>query len=100
MKEIRSGNFSERRPARNVISALLLAITILTTTCIAMAQDETALKFKGGIGVVPVTGFAANGAINLNIVRGVSPGGPWRIAALEADVNADALIKTQETALS
>jgi len=95
MKEIRSGNFSESRPARNVISALLLAITILTTTCIAMAQDETALKFKGGIGVVPVTGVAANGAVNLNIVRGVSPGGPWRIAALEADVNADGHIKIE-----
>jgi len=94
MEENRSAGFSENRPARNVISALLLAITIVTTS-FAMAQDEIALRFKGGIGVVPVTGVAANGAVNLNIVRGVSPGGPWRIAALEAEVTSDGRIRVE-----
>jgi len=65
------------------------------TTCIAFGQDETGLKFKGGIGVVPVTGVTANGAVNLNIVRGVPPGGPWRIAALEAVVTSDGRIKIE-----
>jgi hypothetical protein len=94
VKEIRSVKFSQGRPARNVISALLLAITIVTT-CAAMAQDESALRFKGGIGVVPVTGVAANGVATLNIVRGVSPGGPWRIAALDAEVTSDGRIKVE-----
>lgn len=95
MKENRRARFSESRAARNVISALLLAVTIVTTTCIASAQDDPTLKFKGGIGVVPVTGVAANGAVTLNIVRGVSPGGPWRIAALDAEVSSDGRIKVE-----
>ena len=95
MKEIRSAKFPGSRPARNVISALLVAITIVTTASMAMAQDETALKFKGGIGVVPVTGIAASGAVNLNVVRGVSPGGPWRIAALDAEISPDGHIKVE-----
>lgn len=92
MKEITNTNRSGR--ARNVTSRLLLAIAIMTT-CIAFAQDETGLEFKGAIGVVPVTGVAANGAVNLNIVRGVSPGGPWRIAALEGTVTSDGRIKLE-----
>ena len=94
MKEISSAKLSKSGTSRNMTSGLLLAIA-LVTTCIAFAQDENNLKFKGGIGVVPVTGVAANGAVNLNIVRGVSPGGPWRIAALEAEVTSDGRIKVE-----
>jgi hypothetical protein len=85
------------RMARNVAGGLLLALMALGITGMASAQNntdnDTSLKFKGGIGVIPVTGVAANGTVNLNIVRGVSPGAPWRIADLEAEVGFDGHIK-------
>lgn len=76
----------------NLIRVLVLALIALSAFA-AFAQDDTDLKFKGGIGVVPVTGVAANGTVNLNIVRGVNPGGPWRIAALNAEVESNGHIK-------
>jgi hypothetical protein len=79
------------RAARTMIRGLLVALVALTTSGIASAQDspETFLRFRGGIGVIPVTGVAANGTVNLNVVRGVSPAGPWRIADLDATVRGD-----------
>lgn len=94
MKELRNTKLSKSDTRRNLTSSVLLAIAIMTT-CIAVAQDENSLKFKGGIGVVPVTGVATNGAVTLNIVRGVSPGGPWRIAALEAEVTSDGRMRVE-----
>jgi hypothetical protein len=56
-------------------------------------------RFEGGIGVDPVANAA--GPVNqdgtfpnvkLNIVRGVPPGAPWRIADLRADVRVDGRI--------
>jgi hypothetical protein len=76
---------------------LLVALIALAVAGIASAQNntdnDTFLKFKSGIGVIPVTGVAANGTVNLNLVRGVSPGAPWRIADLEAVVGPDGHIK-------
>lgn len=95
MKENGNARFSQSRAVRNVISALLVAITIATATGVALAQDETTLRFKDGIGVIPVTGVAANGAVTLNVVRGVSPAGPWRIAALQAEVTSDGRIRVE-----
>jgi hypothetical protein len=97
----RSGNFLNGRAARNMVRGLLVALIALAVAGTASAQSKTdedtflapILKFKGGIGVIPVTGVAANGTVNLNIVRGVSPGAPWRIADLEATVGADGHIK-------
>src|SRR5690242_12465598 len=94
MKEIRNAKLSKSNTGRHVTSRLLLAAAIMTA-CIAFAQDENGLRFKGGIGVVPITGVAANGAVTLNIVRGVSPGGPWRITALEAEVTSDGRIRVE-----
>jgi hypothetical protein len=75
---------------------LLVAFAALAFTGIASAQtDNTELKFKGGIGVIPVTGVAANGTVNLNVVRGVNPAGPWRIADLEAEVRSDGRISVR-----
>jgi hypothetical protein len=93
MKNNSNGKCSGRRSAGNVVSALLIAVMLVATTGIVFAQDETALRFKGGIGVIPVTGVAATGAVNLNVVRGVAPGAPWRIAALDAEVSSDGHIK-------
>lgn len=74
---------------RAVVRGLLLAFITITAVTAASAQDETVLKFRGGIGVIPVTGVGATGAVNLNIVRGVSPAGPWRIADLDAEIRTD-----------
>jgi hypothetical protein len=68
----------------------------------AAAQDSL-VKFKGGIGVIPVSvGVAVPPtaptaltveSVNRNIVRGVQPPGQiWRIADLRADVKADGRI--------
>lgn len=89
------------RAAGNVIRGLAVVLVALAISGVASAQNnednlfnlEPNLKFEGGIGVNPVTGVAANGAINLNIVRGVSPAGPWRIAALDASVTPDGQIR-------
>jgi hypothetical protein len=70
--------------ARTLVRVLMLALIALTAIAAFAGDDD--LKFNGGIGVIPVTGVAANGAVNLNVVRGVPPGGPWRIAALTAEV--------------
>lgn len=68
----------------------ILTLALITVSCVAaFAQEDTDLRFKGGIGVVPVTGVAANGTVNLNVVRGVSPGGPWRIASLTVEVESN-----------
>ena len=60
-------------------------------------------RFEGGIGVIPVSNAAGpanpDGTFpnaRLNVVRGVNPGaGPWRIAELRADVDADGHIKVR-----
>lgn len=92
MNDIYFGRVFNRNTARMVIH-LLLAATLIAIALggIAHAQTTTddALKFRGGIGVIPVTGVAANGTVNLNIVRGVNPGAPWRIADLRAEVGFD-----------
>jgi hypothetical protein len=77
--------------ARTMVRGLLAALVALTTAGIATARDnsDTNLRFRGGIGVIPVTGVATNGTVNLNVVRGVPPAGPWRIADLDATVRDD-----------
>jgi hypothetical protein len=79
--------------SRFTVSLLLLAFVTLAFAGIASAQDNTDLRFKGAIGVIPVTGVAANGTVNLNVVRGVSPGAPWKITSLDARVSSDGRIK-------
>lgn len=82
---------------RNLLRGTLIVVIALAVASMASAQDNnylaTLVKFKGGIGVIPVTGVAANGTVNLNTVRGVNPGAPWRIADLDATVGFDGHIK-------
>lgn len=59
----------------------------------AAAQDSLA-RFKGGIGVIPVSSGDGTGAtakvVNRNIVRGVQPAGQiWVIDKLDANVEAN-----------
>jgi hypothetical protein len=65
-------------------------------------HDNTLLKFKGGIGVIPISNVvvdATTGAItsvNRNMVRGVnSPGQIWTIADLQATVKRNGDIKVE-----
>src|SRR5258708_28630249 len=85
----RSGRSRNGRAAGAAIRGLVVALVALAFTGIASAQHDVDLKFKGGIGVIPVTGVAPNGTVNLNIVRGINPAGPWRIADLSAVVEPD-----------
>jgi len=69
-------------------------------TPLSALADDSLVKFKGGIGVIPVSsgvGAAATAeVVNRNIVRGVQPPGQiWRIADLVADVKADGSIKVR-----
>ena len=57
----------------------------------AVAADDTLVKFRGGIGVLPVAAGEGQAAtadvVTRNIVRGVEPAGQiWVISALKADV--------------
>jgi hypothetical protein len=74
---------------------LLVALLAMAISGIASAQENAILKFRGGIGVIPVTGVAATGAVNLNVVRGVNPAGPWRIADLHANVSSEGRIQVK-----
>jgi hypothetical protein len=90
-----SGEVRNGKAARTMVRGLLVALVAMAITGIASAQEDTVLKFHGGIGVIPVTGVAATGAVNLNVVRGVNPAGPWRIADLDASVTADGRIRVK-----
>jgi hypothetical protein len=81
--------------------ALLLALV----TPLA-AADDSLVRFKGGIGVIPVSSGVAIPptlttalvveSVNRNIVRGVQPPGQiWVIANLKADVKTDGRIKVR-----
>jgi hypothetical protein len=60
-------------------------------------SNKPVLTFNGGAGVIPlvsVTGCPTACVENLNVVRGVVPGGvPWVINQLEAQVSANGSIK-------
>jgi hypothetical protein len=67
---------------------------------LSAAASDTLAKFKGGIGVIPVSsgvGAAATAeVVNRNIVRGVQPPGQiWVIADLRADVKIDGRAKVR-----
>lgn len=93
MDNNRNGSFLNGTMAKAAVCGLLLVVVALAGTGLASAQDDAMLKFRGGIGVIPVTGVAATGAVNLNVVRGVNPAGPWRIADLEANVTFDGSVR-------
>ncbi len=73
---------------------------------LSAAADDSLVKFKGGIGVIPVSSGVAVAptlataqiveSVNRNIVRGVQPPGQlWTIADLRADVKADGSIRVR-----
>src|SRR3954469_10693931 len=80
---------------RKTIFAFALVVCVAVVH--RVSADDTLVKFKGGIGVIPVSagqGQAATATVvNRNIVRGVQPPGQlWTIAALQAQVKTDGRI--------
>src|SRR5262252_10378550 len=77
-----------------------LAVLWLGLVPFASMADDSLVKFKGGIGVIPVSSGVGQAAtaevVNRNIVRGVQPPGQiWVIADLSADVKTDGSIKVR-----
>lgn len=79
-------------------AVVLLALGLGGQVVGAQASDVLA-RFAGGIGVQPVSNVAqptnADGTfqnVTRNVVRGVVPAGPWRIADLRATVFVDGRI--------
>jgi hypothetical protein len=69
-----------------IAGALLAPVLALLVASSAMA-DDTFVKFKGGIGVMPVASIGSTGVPVVNVVRGIQPAGdPWVIRALSAEV--------------
>ena len=78
--------------------ALVLVPFVVALFALSAIADDTLVKFRGGIGVLPVAsavGLAATAeVVNRNIVRGVQPAGQiWVISALTADVKSDGRIR-------
>jgi hypothetical protein len=80
-----------------IAPVVLSALAVLASSAVA---DETLARFKGGIGVIPVSsgqGTAATATVvNRNIVRGVQPPGQiWTIRDLDATVKTDGSIQVR-----
>ena len=76
----------------------VLAISLAMLAPLPAASDESLAKFKGAIGVIPVSSGAGTAAtatvVNRNIVRGVQPAGQiWVISDLKANVKKSGDIK-------
>ena len=79
----------------------IVALTLGIGCSLTAAGDDSLVRFKGGIGVIPVS--AATGAANVdgsspsvtrNVVRGINPPGQiWVIADLRADISVDGRIR-------
>jgi hypothetical protein len=90
-----------------MLKETIAAMLVVAGVVVASAREHDIIaRFDGGIGVIPVTGGAgtpnADGTlpnVKLNVVRGVSPAGPWRITDLKAVVNADGGIRVNGTGL-
>ncbi|HKW38953.1 MAG TPA: hypothetical protein VJO54_14235 [Burkholderiales bacterium] len=78
-----------------------LAVLLLGIAApLAASADDSLAKFKGGIGVIPVSAGAGTAAtaevVNRNIARGVlPPGQPWVISDLSAEVKTDGSIRVR-----
>jgi len=76
------------------------AVVVCVAAVHRVSADDALVKFKGGIGVIPVSagqGAAATATVvNRNIVRGVQPPGQlWVIADLRAEVKTDGRISVR-----
>ena len=78
-----------------IAGASLAPVLALLVASSAIA-DDTILKVRGGIGVIPVSSLGPTGTPVANVVQGIQPPGePWRISALSAEVRADGRIRVE-----
>jgi hypothetical protein len=84
------GKLSTTDIVRNLGRTVMIGVLGVAFAGIACAQsqDDT-LSFKGGIGVINVVGQNPDLTLKLNVVRGVNPAGPWRIADLKASIDSN-----------
>jgi hypothetical protein len=83
----------------------VLAFLIGIVAPMTAAADDSLAKFRGGIGVLPVSSGTGdvtppnpnqNANVNRNVVRGVQPAGQiWVIEDLRADVREDGRIRVE-----
>src|SRR4030095_14446117 len=76
------------------MKAAIAAAFSLAAFTYAFPASADNLKFKGGIGVIPVSSGVGNAPtapdVNRNLVRGVQPPGQiWVIEDLKADIDLD-----------
>jgi hypothetical protein len=79
----------------------VVALTLGIGCSFTAAGDDSFVRFKGGIGVIPVSSAAgvanADGtspSVSRNVVRGINPPGQiWVIADLRADISVDGHIR-------
>jgi hypothetical protein len=93
--------------------ALAYTMFLVAVSSVPAAADDASLKFKRGIGVIPVTsvtcvpsatpcvtGSAVTVTVTENVVRGQQPGGEvWVIDDLDAQVSANGNIMVRGTGL-
>jgi hypothetical protein len=93
--------------------ALSYMMFLVAVSSLPAAADDASLKFKRGIGVIPVTsvscvpsatpcvtGSAVTVTVTQNVVRGQQPGGEvWVIDDLDAQVSANGNIMVRGTGL-
>ena len=79
--------------------AAVIALTVGLVGPIMASDGATLVRFKGGIGVQPISNVRppanADGTFSIvsrNVVRGVNPAGPWRIANLRAEIKTNGRI--------
>ena len=90
MNNNRIANLWINKTVRNLGRIALVGLFALAVARTASAQDQDdTIRFKGGIGVINVIGQNPDLTLKLNVVRGVNPAGPWRIADLSAAVSSD-----------
>src|SRR5437868_5187731 len=98
----RSRELRSREGVEMVRHAAMMILVLGTVAGGSAHERDSLARFDGGIGVTPVANVAgtvnADGTfpnVKQNVVRGVLPSGPWRIADLRADVAVDGRIRVR-----
>jgi hypothetical protein len=84
----------------SIVAILIGGFFVSSVVADDKRQHDTLVKFKGGIGAIPISNVApdATGAVIItrNMVRGVnSPGQIWRIRDLDAKIKTNGDIKVE-----
>ena len=100
MRILRFAGTGNRERSKYHEKAFFVFITVLLVVeffALPVVSADTLVRFKGGIGVIPVRGNAP--PFTANLVLGVIPAGqPWVIRDLEARVKTNGEIKVKERA--